>query len=62
MFTLNQIGGIASERAYSTNAVDIILQGTLHSLLLPLVPQDKHLPDCSFYHPEFSLGKPKRAP
>ena len=41
MFTLNQVGGIVSERAYSVTeqiSGDIIRQGTLHSLLLPIVP------------------------
>ena len=41
MFTLNQIGGIVTERAYSVTekiSGDMIGQGTLHSLLLPLVP------------------------
>ena len=48
MFALNQIGGFVSERAYRANIGDIMWQGTLHSFLLLLVPQDKPLPDYSF--------------
>ena len=50
MFTLSQIEGIVSERAYSVtkHIGDIILQGILHSFLLLLFPQDKPLPDYLF--------------
>ena len=64
MFTLSQIEGIVSERAYGVtkHIGDIILQGILHSFLLLLFPQDKPLPDYLFYSSELWLGKPKRAP
>ena len=51
MFRLNQIEGIASEKAYSVKKYvgGIIWQGILYSFLLLLVLQDKPLPDYLFY-------------
>ena len=48
-------------QCYRTNIGDLNCQGTLHSFLLLLVPQDKPLIDYSFSLSDLKLGKPKRA-
>ena len=45
-------------QCYGTDIGDII-KDTLHSFLLPLVPQDKPLPDYSFSYFDLKLVKPK---